>query len=140
MIFLGKLGFKLTLLSLKLNPAIPKIKDKFMLQNVTAQLEKYAEYEQMTEILLNREAEKPKSTPTVKKLLSKGSIALSASINPTSSHIAEMISSGTHAGARQLENKMCELQKQGVADEVVTLCQSVIEFERTESNKIKDYM
>ena len=137
---LSEMYRNVTMGSENLTAVIPKIKDKFLLKNITAQLEKYAQYEKDTEALLNREAVKPKSTPAAKKLLSRSGIALSASINPNVSHIAEMISVGTHTGARQLENKMRELQKQGVADDVVTLCRSVVEFKRTESDKIKDYM
>lgn len=137
---LSEIYRNVTMSSDSLGAVVPKIKDKFMLRDVTAQLEKYAEYTEKAENLLTQNAAKPKEESAVKKIISRSGIVISSTVDSSPTHLAEIISRGTKNSALNLENKMCELQKQGAEEDAVNLCRSVVDFERTESNKIKDYM
>lgn len=118
---------------------VPDIKDKFLLQDVTSQLEKYVGYTTQTEKLLNKRGVKPKEPSLMKKVMSRGGIAVNTAIDASNRHIAEMIEKGTRTGVDQLEEKMIEFKSMGCDDDAVRLCEEIVTFERTEADRIKDY-
>ncbi|MBQ4097498.1 MAG: hypothetical protein IJC62_04995 [Clostridia bacterium] len=137
---LSEMHRNVTMGSESLSSVVPKIKDKFLLSNVTAQLEKYADYTNKTEAMLEKRAVKPKQPSLMKKIMTRGGIMLNTAVDSTDSHIAEMIERGTKVGVTQLEHKLHELETRGADRDAVDLCRSIVDFERTETDRIKDYM
>ncbi len=129
-----------TMGSENLASVVPMIRDKFLMTNVTAQLEKYAEFTNKTEDVLSSHSLKPKKASAMKKAMARGGIMLNTLFDSSDSHIAEMIERGTRMGVNQLEQKMIDLESRGCDDETLSLCRDIISFERTESDRIKDYM
>ncbi|MBE6627166.1 MAG: hypothetical protein E7628_08335 [Ruminococcaceae bacterium] len=137
---LSEMHRNVTMGSESLSTVTPKIKDKFLLSNVTSQLEKYAEFTNKTESLMEKHSIKAKQPSLMKKLMTRGGIILNTAVDSSESHIAEMIERGTKLGAKQLEHKLCEFETKGAERDAVELCKSIVDFERTESDKMKDYM
>ena len=128
-----------TMGSENLATVVPKISGKFMLSNVTSQLEKYADLTNRTEELLEKRAVKAEKPSAMKKLMSRGGIALNTVFDSSDEHIAEMIIKGTDMGADQLENKLNEFKKNGSDSEAEKLCREIIDYERSEAQKMKEY-
>ncbi len=137
---LAEMHRNVTMGSENLSNVVPKIKDKFMLSNVTSQIETYAEFAKQTEKQLNRRGIKPKDATPMKKVMSKTGIEVNTLFDSSDAHIAEMIEKGTRMGMKQLAEKRTELEKCGCDGEVCKLCGDILAFERRETNKIKDYM
>ena len=137
---LSEMHRNVTMGSESLSSVVPKIKDKFMLSNVTSQLERYADFTSKTESLMEKRAIRAKQPSLMKKLMTRGGIMLGTAVDSSEAHIAEMIGRGTKLGAEQLEHKLCEFETKGADHDAVQLCKSIVDFERTESDKMKDYM
>lgn len=117
---------------------VPKIHSKFLLSNVTYQLEKYADFTNRTENLLKQYAVTPKQPTLMKKLMSRGGIAVNTLFDSSDRHIAEMIVRGTKTGAEQLEHKLDDLESRQSDPEAVGLCREILDFEYRESDRMLD--
>ncbi|MBE6617230.1 MAG: hypothetical protein E7627_04735 [Ruminococcaceae bacterium] len=128
-----------TMGSENLSAVTPYIKDKFLLSNVTSQLESYSEFATATEALLAKHGAAPEKISPIKKAVAGAGIKLAASFDPTDRHVAQMIEKSTKKGARELENQLCDTNISDADEEAVALCKTIVDFELKESDKIKDY-
>ena len=96
---LSEMYRNVTMGSENLVSVIPMIKDKFLLSNVTNQIEEYASYTRETEKQLRKRSIDPKEPKLIKKLMSRGGIAMNTMFDSSDSHIAEMIEKGNENGA-----------------------------------------
>lgn len=122
-----------------LGNVVPMIKDKFLMTNVTCQMEKYSEYTMQAGALLKQQAVKPAQPSAMKKLMSRTGIAVNTLFDSSDAHIADMIVKGTKMGADSLEKTLCRLEREGSDQNAVELARAVVAFERTEANKMKDF-
>lgn len=125
---LSEMYRNVTMGSENLVSVIPMIKDKFLLSNVTNQIEEYASYTRETEKQL------------IKKLMSRGGIAMNTMFDSSDSHIAEMIEKGTRMGLDSLVKKREEMSAVGCDSDALHLCGAIEDFERRETGKIKDFI
>ena len=109
---------------------IPLIKDKFLLSNVTNQIEEYASYTRETEKQLRKRSIDPKEPKLIKKLMSRGGIAMNTMFDSSDSHIAEMIEKGTRMGLDSLVKKREEMSAVGCDSDALHLCGAIEDFER----------
>ncbi len=128
-----------TMGSENLASVVPMIRDGQLMTSVTAQLEKYAEFANMTEDALQAYSVKPKKQSLMKKAMSRGGIMLNTMFDSSDGHIAEMIERGTRVGVDGLERKLIELEARGCDSEAVSLCRDIISFERKEADRVRDY-
>ena len=128
-----------TMGSANLTNVVPMIKDRFMMTNVTCQLERYSAFTKQAGSLLRRQAIRPEQPSAMKRFMSKTGVALNTLFDSSDRHIADMIVKGTNMGADSLERTLYRLEKQGSDREAVALARSVIAFERKEANKMKDF-
>lgn len=122
-----------------LGTVVPKIKDKFLLTNVTCQLQKYSGYTEKAAAMLKHEAVKPAKPSAMKKFMSRTGIAVNTLFDSSDAHIADMIEKGTRMGADTLEKTLSRLERNGSSQDAVDLAREVVSFERTEANKMKDF-
>ncbi len=119
---------------------VPMINDKFLMTNVTGQLEHYSELRSRAESEMDKYGIRPQKLSMYEKLRTRAGIMASTVFDSSDAHIAEMIERGTRRGADELERTMLEAG-QGVCDEAsIRLCKSVIDFERREADKARDFM
>jgi len=137
---LSEMYRNVTMGSENLVSVIPMIKDKFLLSNVTNQIEEYASYTRETEKQLRKRSIDPKEPKLIKKLMSRGGIAMNTMFDSSDSHIAEMIEKGTRMGLDSLVKKREEMSAVGCDSDALHLCGAIEDFERRESDKIKDFI
>ena len=118
---------------------LPKIKDKFLVTNVTSQMERYSDYAARTAAELGKRAIQPQELSAMKKAMAKSGIAMNTLFDASDRHIAEMIEKGTRMGVEDLERQMVRLNEAGCDNEVTSLCKEIIAYERREADKMKDY-
>lgn len=118
---------------------LPKIKDKFLVTSVTAQMEQYSAYAARTAAELRRRSVQPQELSAMKKAMAKSGIAMNTLFDSSDRHIAEMIEKGTRMGVDDLEGQMVRLSKEGCDSEVTGLCREIVAFERREADKMKDF-
>lgn len=136
---LSEIYRNVTMGSENLGNVVPMIKDKFLMTNVTCQMEKYSEYTMQACALLKQQAVKPAQPSAMKKLMSRTGIAVNTLFDSSDAHIADMIVKGTKMGADSLEKTLCRLEREGSDQNAVELARAVVAFERTEANKMKDF-
>lgn len=137
---LSEMHRNVTMGSENLVSVIPMIKDKFLLSNVTNQIEEYASLQRECEKQLRKHSVEPKETSLMKKMMARGGIAMNTMFDSSDSHIAEMIEKGTRMGLEALEKKHGELENRSCDTDVLSLCGDIEAFERRETKKIKDYI
>ncbi len=128
-----------TMGSENLASVVPMIRDGQLMTSVTAQLEKYAKFTNMTEDAFQAYSVKPKKLSPMKKAMARGGIMLNTMFDSSDSHIAEMIEHGTRAGVDGLERRLIELESGGCDAKAVSLCRDIIAFEREEADRVRDY-
>ncbi len=118
---------------------LPKITDKFLVSNVTSQLERYAGYTARTAAELRKRSIQPQELSMMKKTMAKAGIAMNTLVDSSDRHIAQMIEKGTRMGVDDLEGQMIRLNREGCDMDVTALCREIVAFEREEADKIKDF-
>lgn len=136
---LSEMYRNVTMGSENLATVVPMIRDKFLLTNVTSQLEKYGDLTNKTANLLKKRAVKPREPTMMKKVMSRGGIAMNTLFDSSDKHIAEMIVKGTKMGVEQLEHKLNDFRSKGCDEDAVKLCRDIVQFEHTEADKMLDY-
>lgn len=129
---LSEMYRNVTMGSENLASVVPAIKDRELMSNVTAQLERYADFTNRTADLLDKRAVDPKEPSVMKKVMSRGGIKLNTLIDSSDVHIAQMIAKGTETGADQLQLKYERFRDDGCAKDALDLCSEILEFERKE--------
>ena len=104
---------------------LPKITDKFLVTNVTSQMERYAGYTSRTAAELRKRSAVPQELSGMKKAMAKGGIAMNTLFDSSDRHIAQMIEKGTRMGVDELEGQLVRLTKEGCDMEVTALSSSV---------------
>lgn len=136
---LSEMYRNVTMGSENLATVVPKIKDKFLLTNVTSQLERYADFTNKTAQMLDKYAVRPKEATMMKKAMSRTGIAMNTLFDSSDRHIAEMIVKGTKMGVEQLEHKLNDFRNKGCDEDAVKLCRDIAAFEHTEADRMLDY-
>ena len=129
---LSEMYRNVTMGSENLAAVVPRIRDRELMQNVTGQLEQYAEFTNRTGELLSKRGVTPKEPTLMKKMMSRGGIMLNAMIDPSAEHIAQMIEKGTETGADQLQLKYERFRDRGCDSDALALCDDILKFERRE--------
>ena len=118
---------------------VPMINDKFLMTNVTGQLEHYAELKSRTESAMEMYGVRPQKLSMYEKVKTRAGVMAGTVFDSCDAHIAQMIERGTRRGADELERTMLEAG-QGECDEAsLRLCRNVIDFERREADRVRDF-
>ncbi len=115
------------------------VKDKFLLREITFQLEEYAAHTRQTVSMMSDYGLTPCKPTLLQRALSKGSILLNTLTDSSDSHIAELIVHGTAQGASRLSQTVERLAKQGCDDRVVQLGRDVVMFEHIGADRAQEY-
>ncbi len=116
-----------------------KVKDKFMLSEITRQIDEYSRFANNCENMMSTISVKPKEPSKMKKLMTKGGIAVNTVLDSSDGHIADMIVKGTNLGASELEKTLTLCRYSGSSAGAVVLSEQVVAFEREAAGRMKDF-
>ena len=118
---------------------LPKVRDKFLIKEITFQLEEYAAHTRQAVSLMSEYGVNPPKNGFLKCMLSKGEIALNTLIDTSDEHIAEMICRGSNLGASRLARTVDRLAYRGCDEHVVSFGRTVVNFERTGADRAGEF-
>lgn len=119
-----------------INSVLPKVKSKFMISELTAQMESYGNMANRTSELMHQRSMEPKEPNLMEKAMAKLGINMNTLIDATDSHIADMMAKGCNMGADSLSEAYA---KHGMYcdSQVTDLCNEIIDYERKTSGNIE---
>lgn len=117
----------------------PKITDRFMLTEVTSQIERYSVYAKKAEKMMRERSLYPREPSFASRLISRGAIAVGTFPGTGRSEIAGMIARGEAREARRLGEKLEKCSAAGCHPDVSSLAREVIGFELNGAEKMKDF-
>lgn len=117
----------------------PRIRDKFMMKEITGQLENYSALSEQCGKLMREISIKPKEPSAMKKMMARSGIMMNTAFDKSERHIAEMIVRGTDMGADALETVMERCREAGCSESALSFCDDVIRFERRAADSMAEY-
>jgi len=118
---------------------IPKITDKFLLRDLTAQLNGYGQFASRTARLLAEYGGEGEEESTLKKISSKFGVIINTIVNPSISGIAEMIAENSADSADIMKKRAVEAEMLNCDPRASTLCKEIAAFELQNSGIMKEY-
>jgi len=119
---------------------MPKVEDKALRRELTAQLEKYGEFKSKIEKLIYSEGGTPKEEGMLTKMASKMGIAMNTMVDSTSTHISEMIIEGATMGVTNMTRLLREYENTPCSEDVLALARDIIKYEESTIENMKKYL
>ena len=119
---------------------MPKVSDKAMREELTAQLDRYSEYSRKIEDILREDGEAPREEGIVTKISSKIGIKMNTMLDSTSTHIAEMIIEGATMGVTNMTRLLREYENTSCPEHILELARDIIKYEESTIETMKGYL
>ncbi len=119
---------------------LPKVKDNDMKATMTAAMCYYEKTaEKVKDFLKERNAE-AKEEPLMTRMAARMGIAMNTAMDATSSHVAQMLIEGSTMAITEATRLSHRFDGQPDCAEMLSLAQSLVEFEQTHIEKLKAYL
>ena len=119
---------------------IGKTKDAHMREELTSQLESYYSFETAAKNKLLEMSADAKDPSMFSKLPADLSIKMSTMMDNSNSKIAEIMIGGYNMGLLDLQKSITQAKSDGVPEEVMNIAESVVAFEQSSIEKMKNYL
>ena len=119
---------------------MPKVSDKALREELTAQLEKYGAYSHKIEQILYSDGSAPKEEGVMTKLGAKVGMAMNTMMDSTTSHLAEMIIEGATMGVTNMTRLLRENENHPCSEEILDLAKDIIKYEENTIENMKKYL
>lgn len=119
---------------------IGKTKDAHMREELTSQLESYYSFETAAKNKLLEMSADAKDPSMFSKLPADLSIKMSTMMDNSNSKIAEIMIGGYNMGLLDLQKSINQAKSDGVPEEVMNIAESVVAFEQSSIEKMKNYL
>ena len=136
---LAEIHRNLVMSSENLCSAVPRIGNRFLLKEVTSQLEQYAAYTRTAAAMMKERAMRPQKLSPLQTVLARGGMTWHTLFDKSDSRIAERISRDTRLSADQLEKTVYRMRAKGCHPDIVDFGKNVVSFERKEAEDITKY-
>ena len=119
---------------------LPKVEDKNFRSALTEQLTGYERFADAAERELTPFGIKPKEEPIYKKTMAKIGITMNTMMDPSVSHLAEMLIKGSTMGITDMTKHVREFEGEGCPEEALKLGRGLITFEQQNIEKMKEFL
>ena len=119
---------------------MPKVSDKALREELTAQLEKYGSFSHKIEQILYGDGSAPKEEGVMTKLGAKMGMAMNTMMDSTTSHLAEMIIEGATMGVTNMTRLLRENENNPCSEEILDLAKDIIKYEESTIENMKKYL
>ena len=137
---LSEIHRSLTMGTENLTNALPKVRSKFLIREITFQLEGYAAHTRQAVSLMGEYGMTPEKISLLRSLMAKGGMVLNTLSDSSDEHIAELICRSTNLGASRLACTTDRLAYRGCDDHIVRFSRSVVAFERTGADRAGEFV
>ena len=119
---------------------MPKVNDKALREELTAQLEKYGSFSHKIEQLLYGDGSAPKEESFMARLGVKMGVAMNTMMDSTASHLAEMVIEGATMGVTNMTRLIRENENNPCSEKILTLAKEIISYEESTIENMKKYL
>ena len=119
---------------------LPKVKDERMISDLTTQLSGYEGFALRASDMLKNSGVHPEEESLMKKIPAKAGIAMNMAMDPSSSHIAEMMIQGSSMGIVDMTKYINAAKRVSISKEAVDLAGEVVTFEEDNIERLKAYL
>lgn len=117
-----------------------KAKDEKLRCELTAQLDGYQNFANITRNKLTGMSATAKEITAFAKIPAELSIMMNTMVNNSTSKIAEMMINGSTMGIIDLGKRVKQAQSEGVSEDVVKIANDMMSFEEDNIQKMKTYL
>ena len=119
---------------------LPKVKDDRMISDLTTQLTGYEDFACRASRMLKNSGVHAEEDSFVKKIPAKAGIAVNMLVDPSNSHIAEMMIQGSSMGIVDMTKYINASKRTNISKEAVDLASEVVTFEENNIERLKAYL
>ncbi len=119
---------------------LPKVKDDRMISDLTTQLTGYEDFACRAANMLKDSGVHPEEEGLMKKIPAKAGIAMNMAMDPSNSHIAEMMIQGSSMGIVDMTKYINAAKRVTISKEAVDLAGEVVSFEENNIERLKAYL
>lgn len=116
-----------------------KVKDRFMLRDMTRHINTYGDLSRKCSDIMRSLDITPEEPSTMRKLASKGSFMLNAVFDGSDAGVAEMIVKGIERENDSLMRVLHDCEGRGCHAEALSFCEDVIAFGKRAAGEMMDY-
>ena len=117
-----------------------KVKDDRMISDLTTQLTGYENFACRAADMLKNSGVHPEEEGLMKKIPAKAGIAMNMAMDPSNSHIAEMMIQGSSMGIVDMTKYINAAKRVTISKEAVALAGEVVTFEENNIERLKAYL
>ena len=117
-----------------------KTKDEKLRCELTAQLDGYQNFANVTRNKLSGMSVTAKEINAFAKIPAEVSIMMNTMVDSSTPKIAEMMINGSTMGVINLKKRIGQAQTEGVSQDVVKIASDIMAFEEDNINKMKNYL
>ncbi len=119
---------------------MPKVNDKDMREEMTAELEHYEGFAKEIRDILFEGGEEPREESFMAKAMTKMGIAMNTMVDSTSSHIAEMLIQGATMGVTDTTKLVREYENTACSENALELARRTIKYEEDSIERLKKFL
>lgn len=119
---------------------MPKVKDKGMREEMTAELEHYEKFAKNIRDILFKSGDEPKEESFMAKAMTKMGIEMNTMMDSTSSHIADMMIQGATMGVTDTTKLIREYENTSCSEEAIALARETVKYEEESIERLKKFL
>ena len=118
---------------------IPKVKDKFLLRDMTAQLDGYSQFASQAAHLLAEYGSDGAEVSAIEKITSRLNVMINTTLDSSVPGIAEMIAENSAESADTMKKRTIEAEMMNCDERASELAREIADFEMRNSGIMKEY-
>lgn len=119
---------------------MPKVSDKRLREEMTAELEHYEGFAKDIRAILFADGEEPQEESFMSKLGVKMGVMMNTMMDDTTSHIAEMMIKGATMGITATTKLIRENENTSCSEEALALARRIIGYEEESIERLKEFL
>lgn len=119
---------------------MPKVRDRAMRSEMTAELERYEGFAKELRDILFSEGEEPKEESFMSKLGVKMGVMVNTMIDESTSHIADMMIQGATMGITSATKLIREYENTNCSEKVLSLARESVKYQEESIERLKKFL
>ena len=119
---------------------MPKVKDKAMREEMTAELEHYEGFSNEIRDILFKNGDEPKEESFMAKMGVKMGVAMNTMMDDSTSHIAQMMIEGATLGITDTTKLIREHENTQTSEEALALARRTVKYEEESIERLKKFL
>ena len=119
---------------------MPKVSNDGMRSEMTSELERYEDFSGKIRAILFERGQEPKEESFMTKAMAKMGIAVNTMMDPTVSHIADIMIQGATMGVTDTTKLVREYENTSCSEEALKLARDTVKYEEESIERLKKFL